>query len=243
MVPRSREKRVWGIGAAAGIVQGKAYVLNRKKTKFSKKYVPAEHVSREIKRVEKAIGKARADLLKIKKAVANEEVQEHIYILDSHMMILEDPMLLDSVREMIASEKKNAEWALFSAFDNVKKMFDATDNEYLRERKSDFDYLNNWVLKYLSGNREESLAQIKEKVIVISHYLSPADTAQMDRRKVVGFITDIGGKTSHTAILARALKIPAVVGAEKATQEINSGDRIVLDGREGLGSSTPPGSR
>jgi len=234
MVPRSREKKLWGIGAAAGIVEGKAYVLNRKKTKFSKKYVPAEHVAREIKRVEKAIAKAAEDLLKIKKATAKEEVQEHLCILDSHLMILEDPMLLDSVREIITSAKKNAEWALSSAFENVKRIFDAIDSDYLRERKSDFDYLNNWVLRYLSGNQEDSIAQIQEKVIVISHYLSPADTAQMDRRKVAGFVTDIGGKTSHTAILARALKIPAVVGVERATVEISNGDRIVLDGREGL---------
>jgi phosphoenolpyruvate-protein phosphotransferase (PTS system enzyme I) len=234
MLTRSKEKRIWGIGAAAGIVEGRAHVLNRRKAKFGKKYIQEDQVPREIKRVEKAIGKARADLLKIKKETANEEVQEHVYILDSHLMILEDPMLLESVREIISSEKKNAEWALFSAFDNVKKVFDAIDNEYFKERKSDFDYLNSWVLRHLSGNQEESLAQIKEKVIVISHYLSPADAAQMDRRKVIGFVTDIGGKTSHTAILARALKIPAVVGAERATQEINSGNRVILDGREGL---------
>jgi len=213
-------------------VGGKAYLLNRKRSKFSKKYVPAEHVTREIKRLGRAMGKAAEDLLKIKKAMAKEEVQEHI--LDSHLMILEDPMLLDSMREMITVEKKNAEWALFSAFENVKKMFDTIDSDYLRERKSDFDYLKNWVLRYLSGSPEESIAQIKEKVIVVSRYLSPADTAQMDRRKVAGFVTDIGGKTSHTAILARALKIPAVMGAENATVEINTGDRIVLDGREGL---------
>jgi len=234
MVPRSREKRLWGIGAAAGIVEAKAYVLARRMTRFRKRYVPAEHVPREIKRVEKAIDKARLDLIKIKKALTKEESQEHIYILDSHLMILEDPMLLDSVRDIISAERKNAEWAMFSAFDNVKRTFDAIDNDYLRERKSDFDYLNSWVLRHLSGNQEESLAQIREKVIVIAHYLSPADTAQMDRRKVVGFVTDLGGKTSHTAILARALKIPAVVGAEKATQTVNNGDRIVLDGREGL---------
>ena len=233
-MPRSREKRLWGIGAAAGIVEGKAYVLNRRKCRFSKKYVAAEHVARETKRVERAMVKAAEDLMKIKKAMAAEEVEEHIYILDSHRMILEDPMLLDSVREIIASDRKNAEWALFSAFELVKKTFDTIDSDYLRERKADFDYLAHWVLRYLSGASEESIAQIKDKVIVISRYLSPADTAQMDRRKVAGFVTDIGGKTSHTAILARAMKIPAVVGAERATVEISSGDRIVLDGREGL---------
>ena len=184
--------------------------------------------------VSKAIGKAQSDLLKIKRALTHEGSQDHIYILDSHLMILEDPMLRDAVRELISADRKNAEWALSSAFENFKKMFDGIDNDYLRERKSDFDYLSNWVLKYLAGEKEESLQNVHDKVIVISPYLSPADTAQMDRSKVIGFVTDIGGKTSHTAILARALKIPAVVGAEKATQEIRTGDRLILDGREGL---------
>jgi phosphotransferase system enzyme I (PtsI) len=113
-------------------------------------------------------------------------------------------------------------------------MFDTIDNDYLKERKSDFDYLNNWILKHLSGSDEESLQDIDEKVILIAHYLSPADTAQMNREKIIGFVTDIGGKTSHTAILARALKIPAVVGAERASLLVSRGDRIILDGREGL---------
>jgi len=229
-----KEKKIWGVGAAAGIVEGKAYVLNRKKTKFTRRYVPEESVGQEVARVEEALARSKADLERIKKMLVHEDVNEHVHILDSHLMILEDPMLIEAVKEMITVGKRNAEWALFCAFDNYKKMFDTIDNEYIKERMSDFDYINNWVLKHLSGRDEESLQEIRGEVIVISHYLSPADTAQMDRKKVIGFVTDIGGKTSHTAILARALKIPAVVGAEKATAEINTGDQIILDGREGL---------
>lgn len=228
------EKRIWGIGAAAGVVDGKAHVLNRRKAKFSKRYIPSSHVKKEVDRVREAIRRSKTDLERIKEALTHEDIHEHVHILDSHLMILEDPMLLDAVREMIASERKNAEWALFSAFENYKRMFDTIDNEYLKERKSDFDYLNSWILKHLSGGNEESVQHLDHQVVVIAHYLSPADTAQMDRKHVIGFVTDIGGKTSHTAILARALKIPAVVGAERATQEIRTGDRVILDGREGL---------
>jgi phosphotransferase system enzyme I (PtsI) len=234
MVAGRKERRIRGIGTSPGIAEGKAYVLDRSKTQFSKRFIPATRVKREVKRVEAAIERSKADLLKIKEALGHEEIHEHVYILDSHLMILEDPMLLDAVSEMIVSERKNAEWALFSAFDNYKKMFDTIDNDYLKERKTDFDYLNNWILKHLSGNDEDSLQEIDEKVILISHYLSPADAARMDREKIIGFVTDIGGKTSHTSILARALKIPSVVGAERASQVITRGDRIILDGREGL---------
>lgn len=229
-----KERRIWGIGASPGIAEGKAYVLDRKKTKFTKRYIPATQVKREVKRVQAAIEKSKADLLKIKEALDHEDINEHVYIFNSHLMILEDPMLLDAVKELIYSERKNAEWALFTAFDNYKKMFDTIDDDYLRERKSDFDYLNNWILKHLSGSEEDSLQDIDEKGVLIAHYLSPADTARMDREKIIGFVNDVGGRTSHTAILARALKIPAVVGAERASQWITRGDRVLLDGREGL---------
>jgi phosphotransferase system enzyme I (PtsI) len=229
-----KERKIWCIGAAPGIAEGKAHVLDLRKTKFTKRYIPATQVKREIKRVQGAIEKSKADLVKIKDALGHEEINEHVYIFNSHLMILEDPMLLDAVTEMIFSERKNAEWALYTAFDNYKKMFDTIEDEYLRERKSDFDYLNTWILKHLSGSDEDSLQNIDEKVILFAHYLSPADAARMNREKIIGFVTDIGGSTSHTAILARALKIPAVVGAERASQLVSRGDRVILDGREGL---------
>ncbi len=229
-----KERRIWGIGAAPGIAEGKVHVLDRRKTRFSKRYIPATQVKREIKRVQTAIEQSKADLVKIKEALGHEEINEHVTIFNSHLMILEDPMLLNAVTEMIFSERKNAEWALFTAFDNYKKMFDTIEDDYLRERKSDFDYLNTWILKHLSGSDEDSLQNIDEKVILFTHYLSPADTARMNREKIIGFVTDIGGSTSHTAILARALKIPAVVGAERASQLVSRGDRVILDGREGL---------
>jgi len=229
-----KERKIRGIGAAPGIAEGKAHVLDLRKTKFTKRYIPATQVKREIKRVQTAIEKSKADLMKIKDGLGHEEINEHVYIFSSHLMILEDPMLLDAVTEMIFSERKNAEWALYTAFENYKKMFDTIEDEYLRERKSDFDYLNTWILKRLSGSDEDSLQNIDEKVILFAHYLSPADTARMNREKIIGFVTDIGGSTSHTAILARALKIPAVVGAERASRLVSRGDRVILDGREGL---------
>lgn len=231
---RGEEQKLWGIGVSAGIAEGKAYLLNRKRTKLVKRYVARERLEHEILRVREAVEKSKAELRKIKSNVRHEDGHEHVFILDSHLMMLEDPMLLESVVEIISSERRNAEWALVTAFDRLKKVFNGSGSEYLRERKTDFDYLCNWILKHLAGWREETLQDLQERVIVISHYLSPADTAQMDRQKVVGFVTDLGGRTSHTAILARSMKIPAVVGVERATQEIIDGDWVLLDAREGL---------
>jgi len=228
------ESLLWGISASSGIAEGKAYVLNRKKTKFAKRLLPRHLVDAEVARAKDAIERSKADLMRLKGSLAHDEIHEHVYILDAHLMILEDPMLLDSVVEIIQGQCKNAEWAFSTAFENYKRMFDSVNNEYLRERKSDFDYLLGWILSHLSGSMDEVLSDLKEKVIIVSHYLSPADTAQIDREKVIGFVTDIGGKTSHMAILARALKIPAVVGAEKATSEIAPGDTLIIDGMEGL---------
>jgi len=233
-VARREEQRLWGIGASAGIAEGKAYLLNRKKAKLVKRYVSRDHVDHEVQRVREALEKSKAELRKIKSNLRYEDGHEHVFILDSHLMMLEDPMLLESVSEIILSERKNAEWALLTAFENLKKVFNGSGSEYLRERKADFDYLCNWILKHLAGWGEGTLQDLQERVIVISHYLSPADTAQMDRQKIMGFVTDLGGRTSHTAILARAMKIPAVVGVEKATVEIDDGDWVLLDGREGL---------
>ncbi len=234
MANRKEEKILWGINASSGIAEGKAYVLNRKKAKFTKRLVPRSMVHVEVAKAKSAIEASKADLIKLKESLAHDEIHEHVYILDAHLMILEDPMLIDSVVEIIQGQCKNAEWAFHTAFENYKRMFNGTNNEYLRERKSDFDYLLGWILTHLSGSVEESLGAINEKVIVVAHYLSPADTAKIDKQNVMGFVTDIGGKTSHMAILARALKIPAVVGAEKATAEISPGDTLILDGMEGV---------
>ena len=128
----------------------------------------------------------------------------------------------------------NSEWALKINLDRVRKIFNSIDDEYLRSRKTDLDYIEQRILRNLLGKGTESLSQIKEEVIVVAHDLSPADTAQMAKDKVTAFVTDMGGKTSHTAIMARSLEIPAVVGSETGTHYINTGDTLIVDGITGV---------
>jgi phosphotransferase system enzyme I (PtsI) len=136
--------------------------------------------------------------------------------------------------ETIKQSWINSEWALKINLDRLRKIFNSIDDDYLKSRKTDLDYIEQRILRNLTGRGTEVLSQIKEEVIVVAHDLSPADTAQMAKDKVTAFVTDMGGKTSHTAIMARSLEIPAVVGSETATHFINTGDTLIVDGTTGV---------
>jgi phosphotransferase system enzyme I (PtsI) len=156
------------------------------------------------------------------------------YILDAHLLLLEDKNLIETTVETIKQSWINSEWALKINLDRVRKIFNSIDDEYLRSRKTDLDYIEQRILRNLLGKGTEPLSQIKEEVIVVAHDLSPADTAQMAKDKITAFVTDMGGKTSHTAIMARSLEIPAVVGSETGTHYINTGDTLIVDGITGV---------
>jgi phosphotransferase system enzyme I (PtsI) len=148
-------------------------------------------------------------------------------------MILDDQMLLQDTVDTIQKQKVNAEWALDLTLEKLDTAFNAIEDEYLRERRSDLHYVSSRVFRNLVGKKHDDITKIKGKVIVVAHDLSPADTLQMNLKNVAGFITDIGGKVSHTAILSRSLGIPAVVGLETATSLVNGGDLLIMDGETG----------
>jgi phosphotransferase system enzyme I (PtsI) len=148
-------------------------------------------------------------------------------------MILDDQMLIQDTVDTIRKKKVNAEWALDLTLEKLDTAFEAIEDEYLRERRSDLHYVSERIFRNLLGKKHDDITKIKGKVIVVAHDLSPADTLQMNLKHVAGFITDIGGKVSHTAILARSLGIPAVVGLEVATSLINGGDLLIIDGETG----------
>ena len=158
---------------------------------------------------------------------------EHLYIIDTHLMILDDEMLIGDTTSLIRKDLINAEGALNRVLRKLRRVFDTISDEYLRERRSDIDSIGDRLMRNLLGETSESLADIDEQVIVVAHDLSPADTVQMDRTKVVGFVTDVGGRTSHTAILARSLGIPAVVGLETITSLLPDGIPMIIDGSSG----------
>ncbi len=229
----SFNKIIHGVGASAGIVIGKAHIIERFKVRFPQKRIPARKVNDEIKRFLKAIQESKDQLIEIKEKILDPEIRKHAFILDVHLMILNDQMLINDTINIIRKRQINAEWALDLTLEKLNTAFQAIEDEYLRERKSDLNYISARIFRNLTGKKDDDISKIKEKVIVVAHDLSPADTLQMNLKHVAGFITDIGGKFSHTAILSRSLGIPAVVGLEVATSLINGGDILAIDGETG----------
>ena len=232
-IQQQMNKFIQGIGASPGIVIGKAYLVERSKVRLPQKRISPDRVEEEVKRFRKAIQESRDQLIEIKERILDPEVSRHAFILDVHVMILDDEMLLQDTVDMIGKRKVNAEWALDLTLEKLDTAFKAIEDEYLRERRSDLHYVSARIFRNLLGKKHDDITKIKGKVIVVAHDLSPADTLQMNLNHVAGFITDIGGKISHTAILSRSLSIPAVVGLEVVTSLINGGDLLIIDGETG----------
>ena len=222
-----------GIGVSPGIVIGKVYLLNRERIVPELRQISPEAVDGEIQRLEEALAKSVEQLETVKKHFRDKIGESHSYILDSHILMLKDKMLTEGAKGVIRSRQIGAEGAVKNILDQFLSVFDAIEDVYLKERKSDIVHVGDRILRNLSGHIETSLVGLQEDVIVVAHDLSPADTMQMDRKHVKGFATDLGGKTSHTVIMARSLEIPAVVGMGHITARLKSGDAVILDGNSG----------
>jgi phosphotransferase system enzyme I (PtsI) len=232
-VQQQINKFIQGIGASPGIIIGKAYLIERFKVRLPEKRIDPRQVEEEVKRFLHAIQVSQNQLTEIKEKILDPEVRKHSFILDVHSMILNDEMLIQDTVDTIRKEEVNAEWALDLTLEKLDTAFKAIEDEYLRERRSDLHYVAARIFRNLLGRRHDDITKIKGKVIVVAHDLSPADTLQMNLEHVAGFITDIGGKVSHTAILSRSLGIPAVVGLQIATSLINGGDLLIINGETG----------
>lgn len=223
-----------GIGVSSGVSIGRAHVIERGRVEVEERPIKSNQVEKEINRLKKAVEQSKGQLLKVKEKLLKEGAKEHVYILDAHLLILEDRMLIDDTIRNIREGLIGAEGALKRHIHNLSKIFDRVEDEYLRARKTDIEHIGERILRNLVGKKHEGLSQIKEKVIIVAHDLTPSDTAQMKKDKILGFITEIGGRTSHTSIVARSIEIPAVVGLDNITQQIMPGDVIVLDGMTGV---------
>lgn len=233
VLERSNDLLFTGVAASPGIAIGRARVADRAKVAVSEFEIGPETVPVEIKRFLEAVANAKEDLQLLKEHLEAEKGSEHLYILDTHLMILEDPMLTSETVKCIESQLINAEGSLKRTLVKFREFFNAIDDEYLRERGGDVEIVGERILRKMIGVQQDPITELDGKVIVIAHDLSPADVLQIDKNRVVGFATDLGGKTSHTSILARALGIPAVVGLESATSGILTGDHIMIDGSAG----------
>ncbi len=224
-----------GIGVSPGIVRGKAYVLDYMDVQIP--YInlkSAVEIDDEVKRFRKALRLSKSQLLEIRKRISEGKVLEPLFIIDVHILMLKDNMLIHNTIDNIRHKKINAEWALMMTIDKYRKAFNKIEDIYLKQRISDVEYVGQRILRSLAGKKREPVSELKENVIIISRDLSPADTVQMKMDKILGFATDIGGKTSHTAIVARSIGIPAVVGLERITHDIRNEDEIIVDGVDGF---------
>ncbi|HSB04718.1 MAG TPA: phosphoenolpyruvate--protein phosphotransferase [Thermodesulfobacteriota bacterium] len=228
-----KNKFIQGLGASPGIILGKAFLVDRSLVRSPQKRISPEEVDREAERFTKALQESQRQLIEIKDRILDPEVRRHSFILDVHLMILRDQMLIQDTIDTIRKKKVNAEWALDQTIGKLDTAFNAIEDEYLKERRSDLHYVSARIFRNLQGKKHDDITKIKGNVIVVAHDLSPADTLQMNLKHLAGFVTDIGGKVSHTAILARSLGIPAVVGLDIATALINGGDLLIIDGETG----------
>lgn len=230
---RSKNLFLHGTPASPGIAIGLARVADRSRMAVAEFSIGQDSVAAETERFRLAIASVREELLTLKSQLEEEKGPEHLYVLDTHLLILDDAMLTEQTTCCIESEQINAEAALKRTLVKYKEFFDDIEDEYLRERASDVEIVGERVLRQMAGVEQERIQDMEGWGLIVTHDLSPADVLQIDKTRIIGFVTDLGGKTSHTSILARALEIPAVVGLEPATASIVSGDRLIIDGADG----------
>jgi phosphoenolpyruvate-protein phosphotransferase (PTS system enzyme I) len=229
------ERILRGIPVSSGVCRGKILVIGRQEHTIPKRELTAEKIDGEMSRLEQALIQTRHQVLDVQRKVSASMGADEGGIFDAHLLVLEDRTLLDEVTRLIKEQKVNAEYAFHAVAEKYAKTLETIGDEYLRERATDMRDVTQRVLNNLLGQNERiDLHHLQEQCIIISHDLTPSDTAQLDKTKVLGFATDVGSKTSHTAIMARSMRIPAVVGLKTASDDLQNGDYALLDGFNGV---------
>ncbi len=226
--------RLKGIAAASGIVIGSAYKLGREDFVIPKQEIREDEIPLQIQLFEESLIKTRREILELQKRIGVELGQDEAQIFDAHLLVLEDRMLIEEVISRLKKERTNVAYIFNEVLKKYVDVFSKIEDEYLKERIADINDVGKRVLRNLLGTERKGLGDLKEQVVVVAHDLSPSDTAAMHKQSVGGFVTDVGGKTSHTAIMAKSLEIPAVVGVEDATSRIKPGDLLIVDGSMGI---------
>ncbi len=226
--------RLKGIGAAAGISIGAAYKLGKEEFVVLAEAIAWEDIPVQIQLFEEALIKTRREIIELQKKISADMGQEEAQIFDAHLLVLEDRMLIEEVISRLKKEKMNVAYIFSEVLKKYISVFLKIEDEYLKERIADINDVGKRILRNLLGKEKRGLEDLKEKAIIVSHDLSPSDTAAMHTKNVAAFVTDMGGKTSHTAIMAKSLEIPAVVGLEGITSKVNPGDLLIVDGSTGV---------
>ena len=224
-----------GIAAASGITIGPAHKVGKEEFTIPRDEISPEEIPIQIQLFEEALIKTRKEILELQKRIATELGQEEAEIFDAHILVLEDRMIIEEVIARLKKERLGVAYIFSEVLKKYIDIFSKIEDEYLKERMSDVNDVGKRILRHLLGKQRKGLEEIKERVVVVAHDLSPSDTAAMHRQNVSAFVTDVGGKTSHTAIMAKSLEIPAVVGVgTEAIATIKSGDILIVDGAMGM---------
>lgn len=220
-----------GIGVSPGISIGKVFLKEEIEAKVEKKNI--ENISDEIAKLNAAIEKSLKEVKSIYEYALKNLGEKEAEIFSAHKLMLEDPEFIDFIKEKIKLESVNAEWGVKEASNKYISILENMDNEYLKERAADIKDISKRLINNLMGIENISLSTLEEECIIVSKDLTPSDTAQMRKDKVLGFVTEVGGRTSHTSIMARTLELPAVVGVKDMTKSVKNNDMIIIDGEEG----------
>jgi len=230
---RSREERLDGIGVCNGVAIGAAFLVDDPRGRVVRVVLPVEEVEAEIDRFRQAVGVAQQQLEENKERLRAALGEDHAYILEAHLLMLQDRSFGRQVEEFIRENQANAEWAVRDVTNRMLEVYAQITDNYLRERGSDLEDVTHRLIKILSGTQTRDLSELADEAIIVADDLLPSVAVELDSRRVPGFVTNAGGWTSHTSIIARSLGIPAVVGLHNITSRVRSGETIIIDGSSG----------
>src|SRR3989339_90608 len=223
-----------GIAASEGIAIGKAFVIEDEDFSAIKKSIVKEDIHKEVEKFRKAVSDTKIELEKAKGKVAKHFGRKHVKLFDAYIFIAEDPTFEKDVSTKISKELVTADYALFNIIETYSKVFEKIEDEYFRERGKDILDVGKKIMKHITGAHKKMLSEVIPNSIVFANNLTPTDTIVMKEENVLGFATNIGGVTSHTAIMARAMEIPAIVGMKDITSHVIHGSTVIIDGNEGV---------
>lgn len=223
-----------GVAASPGVAIGPAVLLPGESFAVTRQYIEPGEVKAELQKIRTAMQKTLAELDACEQKVLTTLGAEYANLMSTHKLILQDPSLKDSVSKKIRSEHLSAQAAIFITLQELAASFDKIEDPFFKERRNDIFDVGKRLVNNLEGDKREFLASITKPSLLVAHNLYPSDTINLQENQVIGFCTDVGGKTSHTALLAQSLNIPAVVGLSTASKEVKSGDTLIIDGENGL---------
>ncbi len=230
---RAKKRVIKGLPVSQGIVMGKAFHLDISKTKVThRKLFSKDEVEKEVGRFKQSLEMAKKQIHSFKSHMP-EQVKGYAFVLDTHLMILKDNLVYNSTLRRIRREWINAEWALKKSINNIHRIFKKVENEYIGRRMDDVDNVSERILRNLAGVQTDRIGEINKQAIIVASSISPCDIVEIDLNCVLGILTEMGGRTSHMAIMSEALGIPVVVGLEKATDMISEEDLLIVDGNTG----------